>query len=209
MSPSQAPKSFGQESVGPRLQAPGCRHQPSECFSGPKIGRSGICRPQTVRAQKPVGTFCMCRRCGPFNVCYLDLQHFIVIQLEAFHFKVPYNCFFNASYTCQRKSLYDSSEWRVALTRYVVPGCVDGVSRILWESSSAIGVSIARYFVDVWLETWALRTFLKRFSCKMCFTGLFSDVFCFVEIHIFPSSIVFMCETILMCYQTDHVESTQ
>ena len=39
------------------------------------------------------------------------------------------------------------SEWGIALTGYVVPGCVEDGTWMLWENSSAV-VALARFFSD-------------------------------------------------------------
>ena len=69
--------------------------------------------------------------------------------------------------------IYDKSEWGIALTGYVVPGCVEDGTWMLWENSSAaVGVVLARSlldkfskkssYLDIFIKKWVSGTFIFK-----------------------------------------------
>ena len=67
------------------------------------------------------------------------------------------------------------SEWGIALTGYVVPGCVEDGTWMLWENSSVVVavVVLARYFLDNFLKK---SSFLVIFYQKLTFCDIFLKV---------------------------------
>ena len=66
------------------------------------------------------------------------------------------------------------SEWGIALTGYVVPGCVEDGTWMLWENSSVVVVAVvavlARYFLDNFSEK---SLFLVIFHEKLTFGDIY------------------------------------
>ena len=61
------------------------------------------------------------------------------------------------------------SEWGIALTGYVVPGCVEDGTWMLWENSSVVAVAVARSFLDKFSKQ---NDMFSHFSWKIDFLDI-------------------------------------
>ena len=63
------------------------------------------------------------------------------------------------------------SEWGIVLTGYVVPGCVEDGTWMLWENSSAaVAVVLARFFLEEFSKQVVI---FNHFLWQMTFRGMF------------------------------------